>query len=222
MSEELMLVIPEDQQGLAKHATDEEFDKLSTSSKYLPRLQLFGSSSNACKEGKIPIGKWGLQFGQRIDNLGDEIRGYVIALRLKAVDLSAEPIISYYDPKSPEFIKLKERSEVENLGPMAGPEFLIYLPNEKKFCTLFMSSKTMKREAPEVKALLRKPATFKIQFIKKGGFAWHGPVVTPCTVPLPKPDEETLAIVLHNFNNPPVSEIEPVDEKAKEATARDR
>lgn len=221
MNEELALALPEDQ-SVAKYVTEEDFQSIATSSKFLPRLQLFGSNSEVVKEGKVPVGVYGIVNGDKIEVLGNEIRAWVISMRLKAMRTDTDPIVAYYDPKSEQFQKIKAASEVENQGPLCGPEFLIYLPNEKKFVTFFMCSKTMRREAPNVKDLLKRAATFKITLIKNAKFSWHGPVVTACSVPLPQPDLEVLREVLTNFNNPPETEVEVIDEKAKAATSRDR
>lgn len=220
MSNELML--PEDQQTIAQNVEDKDFAALASSSKFLSRLQLIGSSSNAAKEGKCAVGHWALLSGQSLEDLGTELRCYVVAMRLKAMDVDADPIVAYYDPKSEDFKKISMRAEVEKQGPLAGPEFLIYLPTEKRFCTLFMCNKTMRREAPVVRGLLRKAATFKITLLSNKKFKWHGPVITSCSAPLPMPDKEELEIVTKNFLNPPKSEVESADETDKSATSRER
>ncbi len=216
------LAIPEGQNVIAANVDDKDFAELSTSSKFLGRLQLMSSSSEAVKEGKIACGHWAIVAGESCEDIGTETRGFVVAMRLKAMDVDADPVVAYYDPKCLEFQTIKARSEVENQGPLAGPEFLIYLANEKRFCTLYMCSKTMRREAPAVRGLLRKAATFKITLIKNKKFSWHGPVVTACSATLAGPDQEELKRVLTNFLNPPKSEVEKADDKEAAATSRER
>ncbi len=201
---------------------DKEFLALASTSKYLPRLQLMGSQNSEVKKGLIPCGRWALVTGQNLEDVGAELRVYIVAMRLKAIDLGGDPIVAYFDAKLDAFKKIAERSLVEETGPMAGPEFLVYLPTEKRFCALFCANKTMKREAPNIRNLLKKPATLKIHLITKGKYMWHGPIVTGCSIPLPTPDPEELLKVYNAFVNPPASETEDASAEEKAATTRER
>lgn len=213
------LAIPEQQSSIA--VSDEAFKDLAKSSKFLPRLTLTAPLSDAVMEGKIGAGRWGLLDNKNIDDLGPEIRGWVVALRLKAMDTKADPIVSYYDANKPEFKTIAERSMVEKEGPLAGPEFLIYLPDHKQFCSLFMCSKTMRREAPNVKALLRKKITLKVTLITNKTHKWYGPVATPCSLELSLPEQKVLDKTLHDFMNPPENAVEEATAADKAATGRE-
>ena len=213
------LAIPEmETSSIAQFNSDAAFKDLAQSSKFLGRLSLMSPLSDAVMEGKIQAGRWGLVNGKNVEDLGSELRCYVVALRLKAMDVGADPIVSYFNPASPEFIAIKNRCDDEKQGPLAGPEFLLYLPNEQQFCTFYMCSKTMRREAPIVKQLLKKPATFKITIVSNKKNKWHAPVITGCATPLDLPDGEQLKKVLHSFMNPPEASVVEATEQEKAAT----
>ncbi len=76
-----------------------------------------------------------------------------------------------------------------------------------------MSSKTARREAPQLKGLMGKAATLKAQLIKAKKYAWHGPVVTPCSAPIdPLPQLDLAREEVQKFNNPPENETEAAPE----------
>ena len=220
MSQSQELAIPET--GSAFAVSDEMFKDIARGGKFLPRLTLTAPLSTVCVEGKCLPGRWAIIDGQTLEDLGQETRGFVCAMRLKAMDTGADPVVSYYNPALPEFKAIQERSKVEKQGPLAGPEFLIYIAQEKIFCSLFMCSKTMKREAPLVKQLLKKPATFKITLANNKKNKWHAPVITSCGVPLEPPDAEKLQKAVHSFMNPPANEVEAAGAEESAATDRDR
>lgn len=204
--------------GVSKHADDKTFDSMSSGG-FLPRLQLMGSSSTAVKEGKINQGHYALVRGKdQIEDLTKEVNVVVLAWRPQALEIGAETVLSVYNPKHPDFSRIAEKSEEADSGCMYGPEFLVWVPSHKVFATFFMSSKTARREAPQLKGLLGRAATLKAQLIKAKKYAWHGPVVTPCSAPLDLPNMEEAQVEVNKFNNPPENETE----KAPEAGDRDR
>lgn len=203
---------------MAKYATDDLFDKFVTS--YLPRLQLFDSNSNDVKKGNIPISHYGLKNANTLIDLGGEVELFVCSMRLKALDLRNDEVKSFFNPAMPEFLTIRGQSEFQNSNCLCGPEFLVYIPRVKKFATFFMSSKTMRREAPNVKNLLNKACLLRSRFIEKGKFAWYGPVATAYTSPLEMPSSERLSAELESFNNPPESQVEAAD--SAEAASADR
>src|SRR5689334_16237518 len=72
-------------------------------SAFLPRIQLYGGNSDACKEGKIPIGHYGLATGKDdLQPLGPEVEVLVLAGRAKALQIG-ETIITVYDHQDPVF-----------------------------------------------------------------------------------------------------------------------
>lgn len=204
--------------GVSKYADDKNFDAVSSGG-FLPRLQLMGSSSNAVKESKINQGHYALVKGKdQIEDLTKEVQVIVLAWRPKALEIGTETVLSVYNPKSEDFNRIALKSEESDSGCMYGPEFLVWVPSQKCFATFFMSSKTARREAPQLKGLMGKAATLKAQLIKAKKYAWHGPVVTPCSAPLDLPDMEKAREEALKFNNPPESDTEA----APDAGARDR
>ncbi|MFX1512753.1 MAG: hypothetical protein ACFFCQ_09220 [Promethearchaeota archaeon] len=191
-----------------------EYDKfLASNVEYLPRLQLFGSKSDAVTEEKIDIAHWGLVLDQDITDLGKEVDVILVDWRPKAMDTSGDvPIISH-DPESELFEEIIGKSTIRNSGCMFGPEFLVWIPETQQFATYFMSSKTARREAKKMKPLLNKGATLKSQLIDNGRYKWHGPVALPCTNPLTPPETVHLTKQRVAFQNPPVQEVAEEDDR---------
>ena len=229
------LALPE--VGVAKYASDEEFDKLAKASDFLPRFQLYGSNTDACKEGKIGVGRFGYVEGDRIIDCGAEVRAYVLGYRLKAMRIGGDRVQVYYNPQSDEFKLIKAESGEKDTGSLCGPEFLLYLSDKKMFVTFFMANKTMRREAPIVREFAPRAKgkngpddpgqaaqgiTLRCQLIKKGPYSWHGPVVTGCSAPLDTPDMEELMTELNKFNNPPENKEETASAADQAATGRAR
>lgn len=217
-----VLAIPQENQ-VAKYVNDELFDSFVTS--YLPRLQLFDSNSKDVKAKNIPLAHYGLKNANNLVDLGEEVRMFVCSMRFKALDLRPDnkgnpQVKSYFNPASNDFILVKSQSEIQNSGCLCGPEFLVYIPDLKKFATFYMSSKTMRREAPNVKALLNKACLLRSRFIEKGQYSWYGPVATACTTPMQLPAADRLNQELLAFNNPPETMVEEAD--AEEAASTDR
>ena len=208
--------------SVAKYADDSAFDGLASGGKWLPRLQLFGGNSDAAKEGKIQMGSYGIVAGKdQLTAVGNEVDCLVLGWRPKAMSLGGEDIITSYNPQSDSFKGIAAKSEEQDSGCMFGPEFLLWLPTQKKYVTFFMSSKSSRREAPNLKGILEgqrdghtPAATLKVTLIAGKKYKWHNPVVTRCSTPFDFPtDLEELKSVVENFNNPSETEVEVVDEK---------
>lgn len=207
---------------VGKYSQDEQFNAIAVSSNYLPYIQLYGGNSDACKTGKIPIGTYGVvRSKDNIENLTPMVDVLVLAWRPRAMNTSGEEIVTVYNPESPVFKKIAEDSETQNSGCMYGPEFLLWLPTAKPTCfaTFFMSSKTSRRESPNMRALKGKAATLKAHLIETKKFKWHGPVVVPCSsFSYEIPDEVEIVDIMKKFGNPPETELE----KAPETVGRER
>ncbi len=185
-------------------SNDEDLLAVSQASGFLPRVQLFGGSSDAVKEGKIGVGRWGLVAGKdSLEDLGPEVDVLVIAGRVKALDLSGENIVTSYDRNSDTFKDIATRSEVANSKCMFGPEFLVYVPSKQAFATVFLSSATARREARALHGRLRRAATLKAQLITGKQHKWHGPVFTPCSNPFEMPTGDAILAEATKFLNPP-------------------
>jgi hypothetical protein len=78
-----------------------------------------------------------------------------------------------------------------------------------------MGSKTARREAPNVKSLLGKAATFGGKLIKTQRFNWHGPTCNPCSTPFDIPPIPEIQEQVDLFLNPPTQTVEPADVSTK-------
>ncbi len=190
--------------------TDNSFTDVAASlaEGYLSRLQLFGSKSDACAEGKIGIGRYGIVRDKEIVDLGVELDTVIVSWRPKALQITAEGIVASHEPDSDLYKKIKELSGVKDSGCMHGPEFLLWIPSQDQFVTFHMSSKTARRESQKMEPLIGKAATFRCHLIDSGRFKWHGPVVTGCSTPLEVPPIEEIEEQVKRFHNPPKQEVE--------------
>ncbi len=192
--------------------TEHSFDDVVSSGGFIGRLQLYGSKSDACAQGLIGIGRYGLVKDDAITDLGPEVDAVIVSWRPKALQVSGDNIITDYDPKGDTYQKIQELAGVSDSGCMYGPEFLLWIPSQSQFVTYFMSSKTARREARKMEPLLGKAATFKCKLIETARYKWHGPVVVPCSTPLDVPPIEDIQVEVSKFQNPPKSDVEIVDE----------
>jgi hypothetical protein len=212
MSEEIVKAFAGVEIPAVKYADEEMLDKVITSTPFLPRVQLFSSGNDLVKEGKFPIGSYGLvRTKDQVENLSNQFDCLPILWRFKALRMPiGENPISYFNPKSPEFKKVQVDSGIQNSRCTFGIEFLIWIPTTKCFATMFFGSKTARRESPNMKNLWKanKAATCKIQLIKNTSYSWHGPVIVPCSTPFELPDSVELQEQMNIFANPKESEIE--------------
>jgi hypothetical protein len=183
--------------------------EVGASTGFLPRIQLFGGSSDAVKEGKINVGRYGLVRGKdQLEDLGPEVDVLVCAGRVKALDISTDTPITSYDHKSDLFKDIAAGSAEENSRKMFGPEYLVWVPSCKQLATFFLSSPTARRESGSIHARLRKAATLKAKLIVGKKFKWHGPQIVPCSTPFELPDVDFLNEEIAKFVNPKSSEVE--------------
>lgn len=203
------------QTGVGKYSSDEDFNHLSTTAGFLPRLMLMSSSSNLVKEGKINQGCFGLvRAKDQVEDLTKEVPCLPLAWRSKAMKISGDEVISIYDRQNKLFAEIAEASEVQDSGCMYGPEFLLWVPGAKCFATFYCSSKTSRREAPQLRDKIGKPALLKSQLIKGKKFSWFGPVVTAYSGAFGVPSVNEITEQVTKFNNPPVAEKEAAPEGA--------
>ena len=210
-------LIPQDIVGGAL-VPDGTFGSIVSGGDYLPRFQLFGSKSDACAEGKIGIGHYGLVKDDVITDLTPEVDIIIVSWRPKAIQSGDDFLIDYYpdvDEKgniqNPIFKRIVELSGVKDSGCMYGPEFLVWIPSANSFATYHLNSKTGRREARNMEPLLGKAATLKCRLIEQGKYKWHGPVVIPCSTSLDTPSEEDIREEWTKFQNPPKNEVEVVE-----------
>jgi len=203
---------------------DTNFEMVASSSKFLPRLQLCTSRTEAVEDGLISANHYGIVKGKKnIVDAGEEVDCLVVSWRPKALELGAETV-SCYDPAHPEFQRIQERADNEKeSGCMYGPEFLLWLPECSEFVTFFMGSISSRNEAKSLKALMRNSATLKSQKIETKKYKWFAPLCVPHNLPIsPMPGAGQFEKVVNTFLNPTVSVEKASDEDESDEAGRDR
>lgn len=209
--------------GIAKF-NDNVFESISKGGDYFSRLQLMTSNTAECKAGKFPTNHFALVDGKIFTDVGDSVNVFVLAWRPKAIDMSGENVMCVYDPKvdasgmvtDPTFKNIMERSEDANSQCMYGPEYLVYIPHVKKFATLFLGSKSGRRESPNIKSRMGNTCTLKNAMVSNKRFTWCAIVSSGCSLPLDPPAPELAAINIEKFMNPPDVDIEPAAQNSRE------
>ncbi len=198
---------------MSVHTEDEKsWGALVTSSSFLPRVQLFQGTSNLAKEGKIGPGCYGILSKKEeiTHDLGKQFECLPLSYRYKAIEMKDGQVISVYNPKLPEFLRIQAASDTPDSGCMFGIEFLLWVPSVKLFVTFFLATKTARRQAPNLRNQLKQGTILKSEYIKKPKFSWHGPIVTQCSTPFEMPDDDAMLDEATKFANPKESEIEAV------------
>lgn len=189
------------------------YKKLSQATTYLPRLQLFSNKSDAVTNSLIEGNHYGLVVNKKITDLGREVKVFIIARRPKAMDLSnKEAIVNSYKPDSDIFQSIIDRSEIKDSGCMYGIEYLIWIPSQKEYCTLFLGSKSGRGESSLFSEQLGKAATLKSRTASNKKFVWQMATCSPCSESIELPtDQEEFNKTIQSFINPPDAELSKAD-----------
>ncbi len=196
---------------------DKVFNDMAAGSAYLPYLTLGGLNSQLVAEKQIGAGEYGVVSQKKCTRLGEEVDIIPVDWQPMAMRVIDNTVTTVTDPNDIEFKRIMSESEVKDSGCMYGPCFLIYIPKVAKFATYFMSSKTARREAPNLKELMLKGATLKSHLIAppKSKYKWYGPLVTPCSKALDVPTIDDVKEAALKFREvPPKSDVETVDAPA--------
>jgi hypothetical protein len=196
--------------------------ELTKAGSYLPQLRIYGGNNEIVKEGKFPVGHFGLYYSRdKVVDLNTDIDVLVVAFRPRAsIIMSDENPINYYDIASGNFVDTKDKAVAKVQGYQAGLEYLIYISNVEEFAMFFMGSPTLRRESDNVKAAIGHAVTLKIKFIKTNKFSWHGCETLKCDVPFNIPDGEIIKETYDKyFAKPKDSEVNVAPE-GEEARAR--
>jgi hypothetical protein len=222
-------LIPQDALPLAQRDTS-DINALTRTSEFLPQLRIYGSEATIVKEGKFPMGHFGLYFSpESIIDLGSQFDCLVVDWRPRASIVSGDTPISFFGKfneetntweYSKEFVEIKNRAMGKEKGYLVGLEYLVWVPSVNKFGLFLMGNPTLRRESANVKALVRKAATFEVKLIKTTQYTWHGCVVYSCTTPFDIPDMETIAEEVSKFRQPQDSQVEMADEGSGSGRAR--
>lgn len=204
--------------GIVSKHDDAAFDKVAAG-KFLARIQFMSSSSAPCKDGSFPVNHYALFKSKTPIDLTAEVDILVVSWRPKALRIG-EAVLAFYDVENPEFKKIADESDTQDSGCMYGPEFLCYIPSMKEFATFFMGSKSSRNESPNMKALMGKGATLRSQKLSNKKYTWQSSQVVPCSTPFELPSMEEIKKVAETFNNPPVNEVETVEEAPAGGRAR--
>lgn len=208
---------------VARYTEDDSlFSEIASSVSFLPRIQLCGSNSQFAKEGKIGINRFAMVDNKEPIDLGSTFDCLPIIHRYKALRIGEGSVMNYYDPRSEAFKQIQVESEEQDSGCMFGPEFLLWVPSQKRFATFFFSSKSSRREAPALKTLMdsRRASTLTCKTVKGKKYVWVVPVPVPCSTPIELPELEEIKKEAESFANPKESEIEKVD--TTDASNRER
>ena len=192
---------------------NDAFDKVAATS-FLPRIQLMTSNSQACKDGVIPMNNFAIVRGsQNIQSLGATVDVLCLSWRPKALQIAGDEITTLYDPDNQVFKDIVAKAGTPNSGCMYGPEFLLWLPLQKCFVTFFMGSTSARNEAANVRQYIRQPMSLRSQRLKNSKYTWYSPAAGACTTPLGCfPDETEMLAQIAAFENPQVTQTEPVAE----------
>lgn len=191
---------------------------------FFPRLQLFTSNSEQCKQGKIAVATYGLiKSKDELVPLGKNVIAVVVAWRAKAMFVKSDPPLAYHNAKSEEFQQIKRRADADsNSGNLYGPEYLLFI-EEHGFVTFFMGSKTARNEAGAVKALCPgadgrlKCGNFGSVYITGKEHSWHGPKVVVSAQTVTLPEQAALDTAVADFLNPVDSTAEAAEAGAVNA-----
>jgi hypothetical protein len=224
-------LIPLEELGIAISQNSALDDELTKSSDYLPQIRVYGSESTIVKEGKFPMGHLGLYVtAENVIDLGGQVDCLVINKRPRASIVTGDTPVSFYgvwnnekrewDCSRPEFQDTKDRAKAKEQGYLAGYEFLLYVPSVQKYGLFLMGNPTLRRESPNMVALVGKAATAKVKLIKTAKFTWHGITIFECTTPFEIPSIEDMLSKNRDFMNPASSKVELADDGESSDRAR--
>jgi len=201
--------------------TDTDLESFGTGSAFFSRLQLCGATSNYVQEHGVSQGSYVfIRSKDDFIDLGPEVDILVCGLRLKAMRFENDEVQAVFDINDPEFKAIRELAGTPNSGCMAGPEFLIWVPEKKAFATLYLGSKSFAAEAPKIRAAMVDgrpgPITLKSRLAKTKKFRWQVPVAVQCSSPFDLPDQESFITAIDKFLNPPKNEVERVTEPTRD------
>lgn len=187
------------QASLQVHA-DGVLEAVAKSADYLCRLALCGSASTLFKKNKIPKGHYAyITSKDDFIDLGLSVDVMPIGWRPKAIDMSNDMPVSFYDVASQGFKDTCEKSKVSDSNCTYGPEYLVWIPQIKKFATLHYSSKTARKDYKEIHNLLNKGVTLSHKIVENDKHIWESMVATTCSTPFDLPDLTVAQDTLTKF-----------------------
>lgn len=186
---------------------------VANSSDYLPRLKLCQSQAKEVVHRKVARGgNYALVNGKDdITDLGEEVEMIICAGRAKALR-TGEVVMVNFEEDSAEFKAIREESKDKESGCMYGPEYLVWLPAQDTFATLFMCNPTARREAGSVHARLRKAALLTSNLIETTKFSWYGPLCRDLNTPITNiPSKDTFVKQIEDYLSEKSSQVKAAD-----------
>ena len=125
--------------------------------RFLPFVQLLGTSSTEAEDGSIKPGTYIFQRDQsKKDELTSSFEALVVATRPLACRKTMTGVLRYYDMGSAEFTKIEADSQVKGqMGAWFGPEFLIWVRQLQAWATYHASSATAQSRSAELLTILK-------------------------------------------------------------------
>ena len=197
----------------------EDLEDVLESNEYLPRLQLLTSASDVVKEDPSLANEYALITSDNLQTIGKDIEIFPTICRPKALDMSGDTPVTSFDQKSDVFNDIKNRSFQSNSKCMYGVEFLVYLPEQERYATWFLSTKSHRKLYKPVQALAGGAASLSSKLVQNSDYKWQVSTVVASTKEYGEndiPDEDVTNKVIESFNNEQGTEV------AEEATAGSR
>ena len=194
-------------------AQDQNALKVSNSEEYLSRLKLCQGGAKEVNQKKVACGgNYALIHSKdKIDDAGTDVEIILAASRAKALR-TGEKILQYFDPDSAEFKDIEAEAAIKDSGCMYGPEFLIWIPAQQKFVTLFLCNPTGRRASKSFFKAMGKGAILGSILIDNGDYQWFGPTIEESSTPIEDiPDAETLTSAVEKFMNERPSAVKKAD-----------
>lgn len=224
-------LIPQSMHDVVSSYDDNDFKEGAKGTKFLARLQLMTSRSDACSVDGFPVNHYAKIENKELTDLGESVDLLPLAWRTKA--LNSATMQTVYDVKkilkhgdvgypteedtgdveipNPAWVAIELASTVKNSKCMYGIEFLVWMPVLKEFLAFFFGSKSSRGESPNLKVFYDEgqPATCGWRPMSNKEYKWSGPKITSCTTPIVDlPDWGTAAKLKQEFLNPPEETVE--------------
>ncbi len=201
---------------------DATAEALTSSTTYLPYLQLMAGTSKQVGAGKAVVGDYMLTDGNGSTSLGKSFT--VIVMGARACARTFKPSVkSFFDINSAEYIEVVDLSKQKDSNCGHGPEFLFWIPDQQRFATMFLGSATGRNSSDPVMVSFRSGTgrlTVGSKPLKNATHEWLGQAFTPYDHELEYPtDMAELTKVLEDFKSPTSSKT-GIEKKA-ETSERD-
>lgn len=223
------------QGGPVAKYSEKDFAKVASTGDYLPYVILATANAKIVVSDQVPKNHFVAIKGDTITDFGKTLLCWALAWRPKAMDLNGEIPMSYFDPDTEIFQKIKTESFGQNSKKMFGPEYLLWIPGYG-WAGLFMGSKTSRNEAKniqaavpkaacvedgkEIPARLAKPLALTSKLIKTTEYTWQGIVANVSDQAIDTPPVDEFKEQLDKFGSPKDSEVKVA--APKDAAAADR